>query len=133
MENNFISEYNYSVKLPENWNEYETDEENTNAFFNTTKWTGNLRITPMNYEIKNQDEYLNKILTEKGAKKINWKNIEGIYYVENKNKEEINYWYLIQNKQLFICSFIIGHLNGKTEIENELDKIDNILKSIKTN
>ena len=133
MENNFKSEYNYSIKLPENWSEYETDEKNTNAFFDTTKWTGNLRISPMNFDIKNQDEYLNKLLSEKEAEKFEWKNIKGIYFIENKNNEDINYWFLIQNNKLFICSFIIGHLNGKTEIENELNKVDNILKTLKTN
>ncbi|REC66641.1 hypothetical protein DRF58_16280 [Epilithonimonas hispanica] len=78
------------MKLSENWSEYETDEKNTNAFFDTTKGTGNLRITPMNYDMKNSTEYLNRMRTEKNAEKINWKNVEGIYYVENKNNEEIN-------------------------------------------
>jgi len=132
MENNFNSEYNYSIKLPENWSEYEADEKNTNAFFDTTKWTGNLRITPINYEIKNPTEYLRKLQLEKEAEKINWINVTGIYYVENKNNEKINYWYLIQNNQLFICSFLIGQLEGKTEIENELNKVSNILKTLKT-
>lgn len=44
----------------------------------------------MNYDMKNSTEYLNRMRTEKNAEKINWKNVEGIYYVENKNNEEIN-------------------------------------------
>ncbi len=128
----FNSEYNYSVNIPENWSEYETDEKNTNAFFDTTKWTGNLRITPMNYEVKNSKELLSEELAEHNAKNIDWKNIRGIYYVENQKNEEINYWYLIENNKLYMCSFTIGNLNSKSEIEIELNKVAEILKSIKT-
>ena len=78
MEHNFNSEYNYSIKLPENWSEYETDENNTNAFFDTIKWTGNLRITVMNYKIENPNKFLSKILIEKEGGNINWKNCDGI-------------------------------------------------------
>ncbi|TPG41712.1 DUF3805 domain-containing protein [Flavobacterium pectinovorum] len=39
----FVSELGYTIVLPENWDEYE-DEKNTNAFFDITEWTGNLRI-----------------------------------------------------------------------------------------
>lgn len=56
----FKSEYKYSIFLPENWEEYETDEINTNAFFDTTKWTGNLRITPFDYVITDSKEFLEK-------------------------------------------------------------------------
>jgi len=128
----FNSEYNYSVNIPENWSEYETDEKNTNAFFDTTKWTGNLRITPMNYEVKNSKEFLSEKLAENNAQNIDWKNIRGIYYVENQENEEINYWYLIENNKLYICSFTVGNLNAKSEIEIELNKVAEILKSIKT-
>ena len=131
-ENNFISEFNYLIKLPENWNEYESDENNTNAFFDTTNWTGNLRITSMNYKVENSLNFLNKIQIEKKAKKISWSNLQGIYYVENKNNEQIHYWYLIEKNKLYVCSFLIGKLNGKTAIENELNKVENILKTIKT-
>ena len=133
MEHNFNSEYNYSIKLPENWSEYETDENNTNAFFDTIKWTGNLRITVMNYKIENPNKFLSKILLEKEGGNINWKNWDGIYYVEKTNNEEMNYWYLIQNKKLFVCSFLIGQLKGKKEIKNELTKVENTLKTLKTN
>lgn len=126
------SEFNYSVNIPSNWSEYETDEKNTNAFFDTIHWTGNLRITPMSYEIKNAKEFLNEILEEKNAQNIVWKNIIGISYVENAKNEQINYWYLIEKNKLYICSFTVGNLNGKTEIEMELKKVAEILKSIKT-
>lgn len=128
----FNSEYNYSINIPENWSEYETDEKNTNAFFDTTKWTGNLRITPMNYEIKNSKEFLSDELTENNAQNIDWENIRGICYVEKQKNEEIYYWNLIENNKLYICSFTVGNLNGKSEIETELNKVAEILKSIKT-
>ena len=128
----FTSEYNYSINIPENWSEYETDEKRTNAFFDTKKWTGNLRITPMNYDVKNSKEFLSEKLIENNAKNIDWKNIRGIYYVENEKNEEINYWYLIENNKLYICSFTVGNLNGKSEIETELNKVTEILKSIRT-
>lgn len=128
----FNSEYNYSINIPKNWSEYETDEKNTNAFFDTTQWTGNLRITPMNYEIKNAKEFLREILIEENGQNIDWKNIRGIYYVRNANNEEINYWHLIENNKLYICSFTVGNLNGKTEKKMELKKVIEILKSIKT-
>ena len=128
----FNSEFNYSINIPENWSEYETDEKNTNAFFNTTQWTGNLRITPMNYEIKNSKDFLKEILREENGQHIDWNNIRGIYYVRNKINEEINYWYLIENNKLYICSFTVGNLIRKTEKEIELNKVTEILKSIKT-
>ena len=84
----------------------------------------------MNYDMKNSTEYLNKMRTEKNAEKINWNNVEGIYFVENENNEEMNYWFLVKNNRLFICSFLIGHLEGKNEIQNELNKVENILKTL---
>jgi hypothetical protein len=130
--NKFKSEYNFSINIPENWNEYETDEKNTNAFFDQTKWTGNLRITPLNFEIKNVKKTLDEVLTEKNAQKLKWENIRGISYVEKGENEQINYWYLIEKNKLYICSFTIGNLNGKSEIDAELKKVTEILKTIKT-
>jgi hypothetical protein len=128
----YNSEYNYSMNLPENWSEYETDEKNANAFFDTTRWTGNLRISTMDYKVKNPKEFLRGTLTENNGKDINWNNINGVYYSENENDEEIHYWYLIENNKFYVCSFIIGNLNGKTEIEEELNRVIEILKSIKS-
>jgi hypothetical protein len=81
---------------------------------------------------KNANEFLREILREENAQNIDWKNIRGIYYVRNAKNEEINYWYLIENNKLYICSFTVGNLNGKTEKEMELKKVTEILKSIKT-
>lgn len=128
----FNSEFNYSLNIPSNWSEYETDEKNTNAFFDTVQWTGNLRITPMNYEIKNAKEFLREILREENGQNIDWENIRGIYYVRNAKNEEINYWYLIENNKLYICSFTFGNIDGKTEKEMELKKVTEILNSIET-
>ena len=45
----FNSEFGYSIILPYNWSEYElVDEKNTNGFFDTSEWTGNLRVKTLN-------------------------------------------------------------------------------------
>ena len=127
----FSSEYNYSLYLPENWSEYETDEKNTNAFFDTTKWTGNLRITPLKYEIDDAENFLNKKLTEIQVPKFYWNNSVGIYYVEESPDDTLHYWHLIHKKRLYICSFTIGNIN-ENEIDDEIHKVEEILKTIES-
>jgi hypothetical protein len=127
----FTSEYNYSITLPEGWSEYETDEKGTNAFFNAINWTGNLRITPLNYFIPEPKDYLSKIQIEKNAFTIKWSNIDGIYYKTKTVDEEIYSWYLIKDHQLFICSFTIGNLKKENQIESEVLIVEEILKTIK--
>lgn len=124
----FISEYNYALNLPETWSEYITDEEKTNAFFNTKKWTGNLRITPTNHQFQNPD-FLNELRIENNATEIMWNNIHGIQY--NDNNEGIYYWYLIVENTLFLCSFTLGDLPNTIDIQNELLIVESILKTIK--
>ncbi|WP_333852205.1 DUF3805 domain-containing protein [Epilithonimonas sp.] len=125
----FNSEYDYSINLPKSWAEYETDEKNTNAFFDRTKWSGNLRISPINIKINN----LRDVMIQRKVENIDWGNIRGIYYIENIKNEEIHYWYLKVNNKLYICSFTIGNIKGRKEIKNELAKVETILKSIKSN
>lgn len=45
----------FSTTLLENWSEYEDDDE-TYAFFNTTEWGGNLRITLLRWESENMNK-----------------------------------------------------------------------------
>ena len=65
----------FSMKLPDEWEEYEDDNEGTYAFFNTKSWSGNLRITPL--RISNADnnmvvEFLKSELEKnEGALQIN--------------------------------------------------------------
>ena len=60
----FISDNKrFKVKLPENWAEYD-DAENTYAFFNTEKWSGNLRITHFRWQ--NTDAGIDKADLYKG-------------------------------------------------------------------
>lgn len=131
-EQKFKSEYNYSINIPENWAEYETDEKNTNAFFDTTKWTGNLRITPMNYIIENPTKFLlekqNKITSES----FQWQNSKGVFFVEKPEDEQIYYWFLIESNKLYICSFTVGDLDEKNEIKKEILKVEKILKTLKS-
>ena len=129
-DNMFTSEYNYSIMLPTNWSEYETDEKGTNAFFNTINWTGNLRITPLNYFIPKPKDYLSKLQVEKNALNIKWNNIDGIYYKTKTIDDEMYSWHLIKEHQLFICSFTIGNLKNENQIQSELLIVEEILKTI---
>jgi len=57
---NFTSnDKRFSLALPDDWSEYDDGEENTHAFFNTIKWTGNFRITYFHWP-NNQDKSKNK-------------------------------------------------------------------------
>ena len=57
------------------------------------------------------------------------KSEEEIQAIRNAKNEEINYSYLIENNKLYICSFTVGNLNGKTEKEMEL-KIEEVLDKV---
>jgi hypothetical protein len=131
----FISEYNYSINLPRNWSEYELDEyeKNTNGFFNIKEWSGNLRITPLNIKIENYEQFINKEFTEKNIDRIKWNNIIGIFYSENSDDLYIYYWYLIEQNNIYICSFTINLKNKDNEKnKKELRIVEKILKSLKT-
>src|ERR1044072_6757478 len=39
----------FTLTIPKDWEEYDNEEENTYAFFNAQKWTGNFRITPFRW------------------------------------------------------------------------------------
>lgn len=128
----FESEYDYSIVLPNNWSEYELiDEKNTNGFFDTSEWTGNLRITPLNIQVDNPYDFIKTDLTETDFKELNWKNIQAIHYSEESNDDYIYYWYLIENKRIYICSFTIdSEIRDSDKNRNELVKVENILKTL---
>jgi Domain of unknown function (DUF3805) len=129
-----ISDHKYSIDIPMNWSEYELeeDEKGTNAFFDTTKWTGNLRVTLMGCQAQVIEDILNKLPQDKNKQYIDWGNICGIYHFEKTENKEVHYWNLVENNNLFVCSFFIGHINDKLEIESELGKVSDMLKSVKT-
>ena len=131
---NFVSEFGYSIALPENWAEYD-DEKNTNAFFDTTDWTGNLRITPIKIDPKKGKELLEtEINSFKGkAEKFRTQNgFDGLRYSEKSESDFIYYWYLIVKDKMFICSFTINFTEKATKKnETEITKVTKIIESIK--
>ena len=112
--------------------EYENDEENTDAFFDTSKWTGNLRVTPFDYKIENAITYFSDKITEMNAVELKWKDYHGIKYVEKSLEETIYFWQLIKCERLYVCSFTIGNISGN-EIKQEIEKIEKTLKTIDKN
>jgi len=129
----YVSEFGYTIFLPENWDEYE-DEKNTNAFFDTTEWTGNLRITPIKTDPKKIAELLESEVKDlKGrAEKFKTKNgFEGVKYSETDKENFIYYWYLILKDKIFICSFTINLTEKETQKNKmELIKVHEIINSL---
>ncbi|WP_281234770.1 DUF3805 domain-containing protein [Flavobacterium gelatinilyticum] len=129
----FTSEFDYSIILPENWTEYE-DEENVDAFFDTTKWTGNFRISVVKINKKVDRKFIeDDFQSHDYAKKISTKNgLEGFKYSENSRGGKIYYWHLFKNAKVYICSFLINPENNATINEIEIEKVGKIINSIKT-
>ncbi|MEA4983830.1 MAG: DUF3805 domain-containing protein [Paludibacter sp.] len=133
--NKFISPYNYSIELPKVWSEYQLDEseKNTNGFFNTSEWTGNLRITPLSFDKDRLSAFFEDKLIKNNAEEIDWNNIVGIFYFEQSDDIYLYYWYLIESQKLYFCSFTIDFEMKDTEKNKiELKKIIKILQSLKT-
>lgn len=130
----FNSEFGYSIILPDNWSEYGLeDEKNTNGFFDTSGWTGNLRITPLNLKTDDPTEFIKQELTDTNIIELNWEKIEAFSYSEPSNDLWIYYWYLIENLKIYICSFTIDSDNTETvKNRRELIKVEDILKTLKT-
>lgn len=130
----FNSEFGYSIILPDNWSEYELeDEKNTNGFFDTSGWTGNLRVTPLNIKTENPIEFIRRQLTDKNTNEQNWDKIKAFSYSEASEDLWIYYWYLIEISKVYICSFTIDIDNKETEKnQRELLKVEAILKTLKT-
>ncbi|MPM77195.1 hypothetical protein SDC9_124195 [bioreactor metagenome] len=133
--NKFISPYNYSIELPKVWSEYQLDEseKNTNGFFNTSEWTGNLRITPLSFDKDRLSAFFEDKLIKNNAEEIDSNNIVGIFYFEQSDDIYLYYWYLIESQKLYFCSFTIDFEMKDTEKNKiELKKIIKILQSLKT-
>lgn len=130
----FNSEFGYSIILPDNWSEYELeDEKNTNGFFDTSRWTGNLRVTPLNIKTDNPTEFIKRELTDTNIKELNWEKIKAFSYSEPSDELWIYYWYLIENSKIYICLLTIDIDNKETEKNRrELIKVEDILKTLKT-
>jgi len=135
----FISDQNlFGLKLPENWAEYD-DEDDNFAFFNTEKWSGNLRIT--HFRWKNVVDESDKAALYSGSELA--KNPSAIvvklglwdatfYSQETKDGEGIIYfWYTGSKNDLFICSFTFDKsFFGTDWHNNELIVVSEILSSV---
>jgi hypothetical protein len=132
--NTFKSKFGYTIQLPNNWSEYE-DETNTDAFFNTSKWSGNLRLTPVTIDPKKSTQYLkNKIESLDGkAKPFTTKSkFKGLKFSEESGEEYMYYWYVFAKDKMFICSFTIdsNQIDSK-ENQEALQVVDEIINSLK--
>jgi len=136
----FTSDNNwFSLRLPENWAEYD-DEENTFAFFNTEKWSGNLRFThfrSLNVEegIDEANQLIHSRLSSKpNALLIKLHEWDAAFYRQETISEDciIYYWITGLKNDWFICSFTFDKPFLSTDWHNnEVIVVGEILSSIK--
>jgi len=109
------------------------DEKNTNGFFDTSEWTGNLRITPLNIQVDRPSEFIKSELTDTDYEELTWDKIKAFYFSETSDDLYIYYWYLIENLKIYICSFTIDiEIKETDKNHTELVKIEDILKTLKS-
>ena len=136
----FISDHNlFSLKLPENWSEYK-DEDNVFAFFNTEKWSGNLRITHFLWENANPktdkaSQYTKALLkNEPGAINVRLGKWNAVFYSEEGSEGNtlIYFWIMGSKNDVFICSLTFDKSFLNTRWHNsELAVVGEMLGSIK--
>ncbi len=135
----FTSDNNwFSLKLPENWAEYD-DEDNVFAFFNTEKWSGNLRISHLRRqndekEVNDASFYTGSEFADKpGVMKVKLGDWDATFYSKGTNEGDIIYFWATGSKNdLFICSFTFDKpFLGTDWHNNELIAVGEILGSIK--
>lgn len=134
----FTSDDNlFSLTLPEHWSEYE-DEDNTFAFFNTDKWSGNLRITHLYWE--NADPEINKTSlyrqsefeTQPDAIKVKLNDWNAVFYSNEGEDYLVYFWITGLKNDLFTCSFTFDKPFLDTDWhKGELSSVTDILSSIK--
>jgi hypothetical protein len=133
---NFISEEGwFEAEIPKKWEQYD-DEAGTYAFFDNDIWKGNFRITPL--KLNKAITYIDLIKIFKEKENLIEKTI-GNYpclhfktQAQKDNNVEIVYWWAFHSQDIvFTCSFTTDdkHLQFLNE---ELIKIENVIKSIKT-
>ena len=139
----FISYDNwFSLILPENWSEYDDGDEGTYAFFDTQKWTGNFRITPIRWQsasdiTENKASKLieGELVENEGAVRKLIGSFDCAYYKKNSiqgdNRSVVYYWVAGIGSNLFICSFTIDAIQENTDQNRlELEKIEEIIQGI---
>jgi hypothetical protein len=130
----------FSLQLPPNWDQYE-DEEGTYAFFDTIRWTGNFRLTPLKWEAhtdsnKTADFLQGELNDNQNSVKSKIGSFDCVSYkkytIQDNEEFVMYYWTLGNNDILFISSFCIDKRKEKTKENKEaLEKINAILQSIK--
>lgn len=129
----------FSTLLPDNWSEYD-DDEGTYAFFNTDKWSGNLRITPNKWENSSDPDIARAIIA--GELKSNPKavatkigNWDAAFYSQKGSDETLNYFWTTGTQNfIFICSFSVNiAFLGTDAHDKELCIVEKILCNIEIN
>lgn len=136
----------FNITLPSEWSEYEVDEYGTYAFFNAhaPEWKTNLRITFMQlrrhigFNKKNAFEYIQFEAAEaEGAEIVElgeWDACRCLKYITTADESFATcYWVAGQNNNLFTCSLIFAKHDLPTENDEEVNVVENILRSIQLN
>jgi hypothetical protein len=112
----------FTLKLSENWDEYDDGEEGTYAFFNTIKWTGNLRITPLKWSGAADSSkriaakfVADELMANPDARKTAIGDFECAFYSKptKQDGEDLLIYYWITGKEdiQFTCSFTLDRKN----------------------
>jgi hypothetical protein len=127
----------FTLALPEDWDEYDGEEEGTSTFFNSKSWSGNLRVSAIQLERnKNVVEFLQNRFTERrdaSQFKLGDKScISYKEYSEQDGEQNTLYWWLTGKENIiFLCSFTINpELELNEEKEQTLNTVLEIVKSI---
>ncbi|MEO6979931.1 MAG: DUF3805 domain-containing protein [Mucilaginibacter sp.] len=130
----------FSLKLPENWSEYDDGSDDVFAFFNTDKWSGNLRISHLyveNSSAKN-DIFLcildENWMRDKNAVRVKLNNRNAAFYTNEATGDlMVHTWVLGSKNDLFNCSFTFDKSFQNSDWhDNELMAVAEILGSLKT-
>ncbi len=133
----------FNLTLPAEWEEYDSEEDGTYAFFNAASWTGNFRITSLQVRPKKNEDstakFINKELSEnEGATKLKIGEFDCVHYkkdIEQDGDQLVTYYWTTGEKDiLFICSFTIDkNMDNTKQNESELEIVQGIIKSIEIN
>lgn len=108
----------FNLILPVDWTDYD-DGDDSDAFFNESNWSGNLRVTFLNLSENDASEIIsNELLKNEKAIAIVLDRYQGVHYKEVGGidlESLIYYWIIGQSNELFICSFTIDKINENTQ------------------
>ena len=131
----------FSIELPKSWEQYDSEEKGTYAFYNPTiNLTGNLRITAIHGKKEGADLSADikemQLRKHKEARFLKLGSLDVLTYTFDAKQENtplVIYNWVTGNKELaLICSFTIEKKDQKTaEMLNELKTVENIISSIK--